>query len=438
MTDQPQNSRYKELLDELQLQSWQLELVISGFAIFGLFSTLDPLFQWFTEFQVKELWKLRYLGFAIYFSCILTIVNLILHVLLRGLWIGAVGVRSVSGEIEFDKLNFSPLITSYLKKKIVSFDIFIERLETYSSIMFGLTFLVVFITLGAFINFVLFLFFMGLVSDFNLSEGISVFLIFLVLGIFFVLYLLILIDFITRGTLKKSGGRFYLKFYRFTSILTLSVIYRPLLYNFWDNPFGKKLIRWLLPIYLVGIVIFSSSYSSTHHFSGIYKSSEQFSARRNYWDMIAHKGDHISYAAIPSKTITDPFLEVSIDYEGYLEEMIFEYDPTLVPKNSRTGWKPFIYTWFKWEWGEPINEEKEINFLKTINTVFTTSIDSMVYSEPFSVSQEINNSSYLKKFIDISELKNGKHILVIQRRTTKADSTQLEHYETIPFWYFKD
>jgi|GEM_PF-4555053 len=34
---------FKKLLDSLQQQSWELELIISGFAIFGLFTAYDPL-----------------------------------------------------------------------------------------------------------------------------------------------------------------------------------------------------------------------------------------------------------------------------------------------------------------------------------------------------------------------------------------------------------
>lgn len=34
---------FKKLLDRLQEDSWQLELLISGFAIFGLFYILEPI-----------------------------------------------------------------------------------------------------------------------------------------------------------------------------------------------------------------------------------------------------------------------------------------------------------------------------------------------------------------------------------------------------------
>lgn len=439
MANQPPNYRYKELLDELQLQSWQLELVISGFAIFGLFSALEPLFDWYTLVKLKQNFFLRWLSFSIWFACILTIVNLIIHVLLRGLWIGAVGIRSVSGEIEFDKLGFSSDITDYLKGRIGSFDSFIERLETYSSIMFGISFITIFMTLGFFINFALLMFSLSLIFE---EGSFPVFRIICALGlgtVLFIIYLITFVDFITRGIFKKLRGKFILTLYRISSILTLSIFYRPLLYNLWDNKFGKKLMKWLVPFYVIGILGFSSTYVSTHYFSTKFDEDHSFPDRMKYWDMLEEQGDHITYAAIPSKTITTPFLDLSIDYEKYIEDMIYEYDPSLRPLESRIGYKSFLYSGFGWEFGGPgPTMAEEAKMLKTINTVFTTRIDDILFQEPFEVTEEKNKSIYLKKYLDISNLKNGRHLLTIQRLTSKNDSTKIEHYETIPFWYFPD
>jgi len=43
MQDEESSAKYRQVLGELQVQSWQLELLIPGFAIFGLFSALEPL-----------------------------------------------------------------------------------------------------------------------------------------------------------------------------------------------------------------------------------------------------------------------------------------------------------------------------------------------------------------------------------------------------------
>ena len=41
MNNEFTNKKFRKLLDKLQQDSWQLELLISGFAIFGLFSSLE-------------------------------------------------------------------------------------------------------------------------------------------------------------------------------------------------------------------------------------------------------------------------------------------------------------------------------------------------------------------------------------------------------------
>ena len=133
-------------LEIMQQESWQLELLISGFAIFLLASAYDQLDSF--EYQIHLLTTGNsYFGTLLLpFKIILgawyvLIVNLILHVLLRGLWISTIGIRYVSGEIDFDYLNFNPKFDRFLKKKIVSFDVYIQQLEQLCSIVFGFTFL---------------------------------------------------------------------------------------------------------------------------------------------------------------------------------------------------------------------------------------------------------------------------------------------------------
>ena len=43
MSNDYTNPAFKKLLKKLQEESWQLELIISGFAIFGLVSIFDPI-----------------------------------------------------------------------------------------------------------------------------------------------------------------------------------------------------------------------------------------------------------------------------------------------------------------------------------------------------------------------------------------------------------
>ncbi len=43
MSKNYEHASFKKLLEKLQEESWQLELLISGFAIFGLFTAFEPI-----------------------------------------------------------------------------------------------------------------------------------------------------------------------------------------------------------------------------------------------------------------------------------------------------------------------------------------------------------------------------------------------------------
>ena len=94
---------FKEWLEKLQQESWQLELLISGFALYGIFEARSLTYD-YEIFLAQNLEGGSKLVFTL-FGLLLNIgwriffINLLLHVVLRGLWIGAIGLRYVSGEI---------------------------------------------------------------------------------------------------------------------------------------------------------------------------------------------------------------------------------------------------------------------------------------------------------------------------------------------------
>ena len=117
MSNNYEKASFKKLLEKLQEDSWQLELLISGFAIFGLFYALEPVGNANMEaIKNGESIFVLLLQLLLTFLFIL-IFNLMLHIILRGLWIGALGLRYVSGDIDFDELNYSNKFTKYLKRE---------------------------------------------------------------------------------------------------------------------------------------------------------------------------------------------------------------------------------------------------------------------------------------------------------------------------------
>ena len=129
-------------------------MLISGFALFGIWESRDIL-ESFTNFLavntpvksnasmvLKVATQMLRGAWLVFFT------NLLMHVILRGLWIGAIGLRYVSGDIDYDKLKYSESFTKYFKKKVGGFDDYIERLEKICSSIFAYTFLLFFIFLS--------------------------------------------------------------------------------------------------------------------------------------------------------------------------------------------------------------------------------------------------------------------------------------------------
>ncbi len=251
-------------LDSLQQESWQLELLISGFSIFLLIGGWHPLsaleydmmLMTYVSSSFSTLAFIYYVGRTAYLSLL---VCLLVHVVLRGVWIAAIGLRSVSGDINFDGLNYKPRFTKRLRRKIGSFDAYIERLERYCSVAFTIAFLILFCFLSlvswslvAIVIQRIYIFaFDGQWAGTGILGGAG--LASLLVVVFSVIYF---IDFITLGWLKKLRwvNRPYYYLYVFMGWATLARFYRPLYYNLIDHRFGRRLAL-LLPVMIYLILV---------------------------------------------------------------------------------------------------------------------------------------------------------------------------------------
>lgn len=283
-------SSFREWLEKLQQESWQLELLISGFALFAIWEArvlVDGYEnyltinrggggQWTGIILGSFSWLLR-IGWRIFFF------NLLIHVLARGLWIGAIGLRYVSADIDYDYFNYADNFTNFLKKNVGDFDDYIERLERFSSVIFAYTFLLFFIFLS------LILYNIEAFALFNLFEdnreiGIFIILFFGFLG------LIALIDFITMGGIKKIKekhiARGYFIFYRIFSVMTLSFLYRPLLYNFWDEKYTRRLFLISIPYIFLLTYLSKISAVAYPHFPlhQHYQIQEKITYEYHYYD----------------------------------------------------------------------------------------------------------------------------------------------------------
>ena len=439
MSNDYKGDKFRKLLDKLQQESWQLELLISGFAIFGLTTAL-PLIR--TEMIIAEndtqIPALALLLIA-FTACTILIFNLLIHVVLRGLWIGALGLRYVSGDIDFEKLNYHSRFTKYLKSKIISFDKYVATLENYCSVLFAASFLLIFYVISiSLIIIYLISVAIFIISNDNLPETfrtiIGILLItFIALGAIF-----IFVDFITQGYLKKKKwlSKIYFPFYWVFSFLTLTFLYRPLVYNFLDYKFTKRLSFFLVPSYIAISVLISFKNIKTNYLESAKNIQSVYLDSKNYENLLTKDDEFARVATIQSKVITQPYIKVFKVFTENVENQLYKFHPTLKPKEDKRGFKTDI---IKNNITTPLKKRDSLTkkYLKILNKTHQIYIDTLKFNPDFLISKNKKNQLGFETYLDIKNLSEGKHILKLKRLKKRKKDTVKVTDISIPFWYFK-
>jgi hypothetical protein len=436
MSNNPHDTKFKKWLDVLQQESWQLELIISGFAIYGLFMIIEPIEMANLEAQNDGNTYKIFLMQGLWVSWYILTVNLLAHVILRGLWIGAIGLRYVSGDIDYEKLAYSPKFKKHLQKRVGSFDNYVATLEKYCSIIFAVTFLLVFYLLGLLaITFSFAL--VGLLIDkeetpdwvkFGIAMPIILFMSFGVLLTF--------VDFITQGWLKKKKWTtfFYYPVYWVFKYITLSFLYRPMVYNFLDTRFGKRLSMIIVPLYLGIFILSATGFSTSNYLEKEMSSNPQIANSDNYNDLIEINNSFADRASIPSKIISDPFLNVFVVYGSTVEDDVFYFNEELKPEEDKRGiHSAFTDGVLSWQKRGDLKE-----YIKTIEEMYTISVDSIDFKPRFVFTLNSRKQLGFETFLDMEAIKNGNHVLSIRRKDHVSDSVYLRTIIQLPFWYFNN
>lgn len=438
MSSDYKSSKFKELLEKLQQESWQLELLISGFAIFGLFTAYPHILS---KLQVAESERQIY-TFAIsliaFIACSILIFNLMVHVVIRGLWIGALGLRYVSGDIDFDELNYHKNFKNFLKRKIVSFDKYVANLENYCSVLFAVSFLLIFYVISIAILFLLFILIATqIISNEALPENLRtvvgiVLLLFLVFGAF-----LMIVDFITQGFLKKKKwlAKIYYPFYRVLSFVSLSFLYRPLVYNFLDNKFTKRLSFFLLPAYACILFFISFTYQNSNYLKVTKQNPTLYLEKSKYDDMLTEKEDLVNRASIQSKVITEPYIKFFYVFRENIEGRMYGYKKSLKPKEDKRGFKSEIFLNTQ---NNRSNNSASREYMGVFNEMYSVQIDTTYFDSEFLLSKNTHGQIGFETHISTKNLSEGKHLLQLKRKYIRKSDTINVTDVVIPFWYFKE
>ena len=442
----PPPEEERSWLDDLQRESWQLELLISGFAVFLLLGAWGSLLELADEAFLVALNLRRYIYLVVLVNTLSVttlalLLCLVIHVALRGIWIGAIGLRSVSGVIDYDRLDYRPRFRRFLERTVGDFDRYIDRLEQYSSVLFSLAFLVIFclISLSSYLTVINLLAFAlsrlfggdtGGGMNWGLSDQSGLALLLLLPG------LLYLLDFLTLGLFKRQRwiAVWYYPIYRFMGWITLARFYRPIYHNLIDERLGRRLAR-LIPVFVMLLCFGMSLIFVQQAYLPQGRSSYEQVARAYQYDDEGGPGPVQLrwHPALRSKYPTGGYVELFVPYLGQVTDPVIErLHPGLEP-----GQRPGV-----WLGRPPITIDNWTNreadpaaLLRAVTGAFRLRIDGrrLAGLTPRFYDHPTRGLAGLRYLLPVNDYPPGEHRLVVSRRRIRGDSLE---WDDLPALYF--
>lgn len=328
-----EKDKLRRWVSNLQLESWQLELLITGFSIFLLAASLDEYDSFRRAIQYNKLSPSTDSGNPLLAISVVTLlntipwalrfflINLLIHLLLRGFWIGIVGLSSVSSEIHYDKLKLRGKFRKAIPERVKSLDQLILYLDKMSSVIFAYTYLLVFSIISVMLVFVLIIALSGSIfwligmSPQGVVYGILGVVLMVVVVMIALCAFLFFLDTLTFSSMKRSKwfNPVFYPIYRLFSILTLSFLYRSIYYHLITNYKRKQIVMvtlGLLAVFYMSRIF--ADWDNHSHFPESYGTSEYVIENEFYDDSRGSR--HIRTLSIPSKYVKGNYLELFIRY----------------------------------------------------------------------------------------------------------------------------
>lgn len=440
-----------EWLKKLERESWQLELLVSAFTIFLLIQATASFDEFITDIEFQyNLQSSRYSMLYLFLGLIhksleALVFCLVSHLMLRGFWIGTIGLRSVQSNIDFASLNYSSFFTERLKKKVISLDQLVIKLDEICSVIFAFAFLVISILMA----FGLYLLFLGLVAVMLSAIGTFIpdwmdpFMVVFVLVIMLTLMftgLIYMIDYFTLGFFKKLGwfSKIYYPFYRLYNVITISVLSRSI-YYYMISKFSKKKIR--LVYALAGFLLFFSLIFRFDQHPFYPERNNAYGMTANHYDNLRPEKDYISKASIASDYVDEPHFKLFIRYDARDNELINAHCEDFTPmKEDGLNWR------FKTEFknnnlhigNQSFADEDFEQLLTCLTSVYQIFVNDSLYTDlKFRFYTHPSKSQRgIITAIPTDGFFKGENVLQLKKVTIDSAGVRTpEDFTTIPFWY---
>ena len=441
-------SREGSNLEILQRDSWQLELLVTGFALAGMISGLEE----FRDWNSRTLAALNGNGIltvfagglilCVYFAYLITLANFFFHVVLRCLWIGAIGSRSVMRTTVLHRRKLAPRFVNFLARRSGDIDAYIRRLDDTASLVFAFTFLLIIVAVSLLTTSVVLVLFGFLIQEFNRQLWLVV-VIGLFITVFMIAGLLYLIDFLTVGWLKRFRwlSVVYYPFYRLFGWITLARVYRPLYYNLLNQRRGRTVVLLLIPYLCLAIFILSLSISPNAYVAEDWLEEDDTSAYTldpNHYEDENQDDSPYTEIVIPSQIVHTSPLRVRLPILGIYESYIERACPDLRRHYSGSLHSGLFDSRERFASGaEPSLDRDVLACLSAPLKLFVDGseigLQDVLLTRP-----QRSNYSELIKFIPLDSLPAGLHELTLhqlKRPSSRAPEDSLRSVVTVPFYY---
>ncbi len=441
-SEENQEQKFKQpLLKDITKQSWNLELLISGVAIYfslGLPVYIERLYDYyrisFTSSEETNFFPLLIYGFFQSFALIL-IISFVVHFILRAFWVGMIGLLAVFPQgIQYDKLPQSNYAKEELKKRMGTFEDFIDQLDKTCSIILSVAFTVVVISVG--ISLIYFNFFLITESArYFLDEDDYKYFIIGFLGIFFtVIMTFAIIVSILKLKKFKDNPKYEKLQFRLLFInqqVFLPIINRPFFYlsSMYSSNISKtRYYTWVfvvLTLIMINIFVTLARKANKDVFDlrNYYSTnSENHKIGNQYYENLRDKNLIIQQPVINSDVIEGRYLKIFIPYlkeiDGKLEQLCGE-SPTDTTKSRRER-----------------RRKTDSTSLKCIEKYFKIYVNEIPYQPEFFFHQNLEGGEKgFLVYLPSDEFEIGLNKLEIKKSIFDKEK-ESEIYVVIPFYYF--
>jgi hypothetical protein len=427
-----------EWLKELEVQSWQAELVMSGLIITGLFQLPDVFIKW-AETAIIQSGEIEYtflnlasVFFLIGIDCLIIFFGI--HLLFRGIWIALLGLNSVypNGIDVLSKNGMGEKYWQKSKEKYPDLTAYNVELDANCSLLFSLA--TVTIIMISSVSIVILVFYQcirflisyfPIIADHILPIGIGAYLIYMVVAL-----------------LAHYLGKKYPDNQRVLNIVngygtvmgtlfSLYIFQKPIGYiiAIYSSNVKSKYLKYIFMLvsavmgFMGGRHIGKSSafndFNAEKYFTFNNKSHQILAF--NYENLIA-KEDQIYTPVIQSDVITDDFLKVFI--------------PTIARETAHISFKePTIAERFKLKTAQRDSLDKvRFETYKQFNRIFINDVEQPNLDYQFYTHPQATERGLLV-YVPSEHFVKGRNILEIRKNYFSKDSVQ--KIVKIPFFFEK-